>query len=79
MASRFKAGSPRCGFGKIGIEIWEDLEEAILVLEKLGRKSVIMRRLFSYWRNGGCSQPSINSSSSKRNGEVTGMQNLNSL
>jgi hypothetical protein len=79
MASRLKAGSPRCGSGKIGIGNWEDLEKAVLVLEKLGRKPVIMRRLFSYWRNRGCSQPSINSSSSKRNGEVTGMQNLNSL
>jgi hypothetical protein len=79
MASRLKAGSPRCGSGKIGIENWEDLEEAVLMLEKLGQKPLIMRRLFSYWRNGGCSQPSINSSSSKRNGEVTGMQNLNSL
>jgi hypothetical protein len=79
MASRLKADSPRCGSGKIGVENWEDLEEAILMLEKLGRKPVIMRRLFSYWRNGGCSQPSINSSSSKRNGEVTGLQNLNSL
>jgi hypothetical protein len=79
MASRLKAGSPRYRFGKIGIRNWEDLEEAVLVLEKLGRKPLIIRRLFSYWKNGGCSQPSINSSSSKRNGEVTGMQNLNSL
>jgi hypothetical protein len=79
MASRLKAGSPRCGSGKIGLGNWEDLEEAVLVLEKLGRKPLIMRRLFSYWRNRGCSQPSINSSSSKRNGEVIGMQNLNSL
>jgi hypothetical protein len=55
MASRLKAGSPRCGSGKIGIGNWEDLEEAVLVLEKLGRKPVIMQRLFSYWRNGGCS------------------------
>jgi hypothetical protein len=79
MASRLKAGSPRCGSGKIRIGNWEDLEEDVLVLEKLGRKPVIMRRLFSYWRNGDCSQSSINSSSSKRNGEVTGMQNLNYL
>jgi hypothetical protein len=79
MASRLKAGSPRCGSGKIEIGNWEELEEAVLVLEKLGRKPMIMRRLFSYWRNRGCSQPSINSSSSKRNGEVTDMQNLNSL
>jgi hypothetical protein len=48
MASRLKAGSPRCGSGKIRIGNWEDLEEAVLVLEKLGRKPVIMRRLFSY-------------------------------
>jgi hypothetical protein len=47
MASRLKAGSPRRGSGKIGIENWEDLEEVVLVLEKLGRKPVIMRRLFS--------------------------------
>jgi hypothetical protein len=79
MASRLKAGSPCCGSGKIGIGNWEDLEEAVLVLEKLGRKLLIKRRLFSYWRNGGCSQPSINSSSAKRNGEVICMQNLNSL
>jgi hypothetical protein len=45
MASRLKAGSPRCGSGRIGN--WEDLEEAVLVLEKLGRKPLIMRRLFS--------------------------------
>jgi hypothetical protein len=74
-----KAGSPRCGSGKIGIRNWEDLKEVVLMLEKLGRKLVIMRRLFSYWRNGGCSQPSINFSSSKRNGKVTGIQNLNSF
>jgi hypothetical protein len=73
MVSRLKAGYPRCGFRKIGVGNWEDLEEAVLVPEKLGRKLVIMRRLFSYWRNGGCSQPSINYSSTKRNGEVTGM------
>jgi hypothetical protein len=79
MASRLKAGSPCYESGKIGIKNWEDLEEAVLVLEKLGRKPLIMRRLFSYWRNGGCSQQSINSSSAKRNGAVTGMQNLNSL
>jgi hypothetical protein len=79
MASRLKAGSPRCGSGKIGIGNWEDLEEAVLMLEKLGRKPVITQRLFSYWRNRGYSQPCINSSSSKRNGEVTDMQNLNSL
>jgi hypothetical protein len=79
MSLRLKAGSSRCGSGKIRIGNWEDLEEAVLVLEKLGQKPVIMRRLFSYWRNGGYSQPSINSSSSKRNGEVTDMQNLNSL
>jgi hypothetical protein len=48
VASRLKAGSPRCGSGKIGIGNWEDLEEAVVVLEKLGRKPVIMRRLFSY-------------------------------
>jgi hypothetical protein len=48
MAARLKAGSPCCGFGKIGIRIWEDLEEAILMLEKWGRKLLIMRRLFSY-------------------------------
>jgi hypothetical protein len=73
MASRLKAGSPRCGSSKIGIGNSEDLEEVVLVLEKLGRKPVIILRLFSYWRNGGCSQASINSSSSKRNREVTGM------
>jgi hypothetical protein len=67
MASRLKAGSPRCGSGKIGIGNWENLEEAVLMLEKLGQKPVIMQRLFSYWRNGGCSQTSINSSSSKGN------------
>jgi hypothetical protein len=52
MASRLKAGSPRYGSGKIGIGNWEDLEEAILVLEKLGRKPVIMRRLLvlEKWR-----------------------------
>jgi hypothetical protein len=77
MALRLKAGSPRCGSGKIGIGNWKDLEEVVLMLEKLGRKPLIMQRLFSYWRNEGCSQPFINSSSSKRNGEVTGMQNLN--
>jgi hypothetical protein len=48
MALRLKAGSPCCGSGKIRIGNWEDLEEAVLVLEKLGRKPVIMRRLFSY-------------------------------
>jgi hypothetical protein len=48
MALRLKAGSPRCGSTKIGIENWEDLEEAVLMLEKLGRKPLIMRRLFSY-------------------------------
>jgi hypothetical protein len=84
MASRLKAGYPRCGYGKIGIGNWEDLEEVVLVLEKLGQKPLIMRRLFSYWRNGGCSQPSINSSSAKsplnsHTREVTGLQNLNSL
>jgi hypothetical protein len=48
MASRLKAGSPHCGSGKIGIGNSEDLEEAILVLEKLGQKPVIMQRLFLY-------------------------------
>jgi hypothetical protein len=48
MASRLKAGSPRYGSGKIGIGNWEDLEEAVLMLEKLGRKPMIMRRLFLY-------------------------------
>jgi hypothetical protein len=48
MASRLKAGSPRYGSGKIGIGNWEDLEEVVLVLEKLGRKPLIMQRLFSY-------------------------------
>jgi hypothetical protein len=48
MASRLKAGSPCSGSGKIGIGNWDDLEEAVLVLEKLGRKPVIMQRLFSY-------------------------------
>jgi hypothetical protein len=43
MASRLKVGSPRCGSSKIGIGNSEDLEEAVLVLEKLGRKPVIMR------------------------------------
>jgi hypothetical protein len=53
MAARLKAGSPCCASGKIGIENWEDLEKVVLVLKKLGRKPLIMRRLFSYWRNGG--------------------------
>jgi hypothetical protein len=48
MTARLKAGSPRCGFGKIGIRIWKDLEEAILVLEKWRQKLLIMRRLFLY-------------------------------
>jgi hypothetical protein len=48
MAARLKAGSPRYGSGKIGIGNWKDLEESVLVLEKLGRKPLIMRRLFSY-------------------------------
>jgi hypothetical protein len=47
MASRLKAGSPCCGSGKIGIGNWEDLEEAVLMLEKWGRKPLIMWRLFS--------------------------------
>jgi hypothetical protein len=63
MAVRLKEGSPRCRSGKIGIGNWKDLEEAVLVLEKLRLKPLIMRRLFSYWRNRDCSQPSINSSS----------------
>jgi hypothetical protein len=49
MTSWLKAGSPRCGSGKIGIGNWEDLEEAVLVLKKLGRKPVIMRRFFLYF------------------------------
>jgi hypothetical protein len=36
MASRLKAGSPCCRSGKIGIGNWEDLEEAVLMLEKFG-------------------------------------------
>jgi hypothetical protein len=42
MAARLKVGSPRCGSSKIGIDIWEDREEAVLVLEKWGRKILIM-------------------------------------
>jgi hypothetical protein len=60
--------APRRGHGRevesrfSSLWIWQDrdqdleyLEEAVLVLEKWGRKLLIMRRLFSYWRNGGCS------------------------
>jgi hypothetical protein len=48
MAARLKTGSPRCGSSKIRIGIWEDREEVVLVLEKWGRKILIMQRLFSY-------------------------------
>jgi hypothetical protein len=47
MAARLKAGSPRCGSSKIGIGIWEDREEAVLVLEKWGRMILIMQRMYS--------------------------------
>jgi hypothetical protein len=43
MAAWLNAGSPCCGYGKVGIGIWEDLEEAVLMLEKWGRKLVIMQ------------------------------------
>jgi hypothetical protein len=39
MVARLKAGSPRCGSGKIGIENWKDLEEAVLMLKKLGAEA----------------------------------------
>jgi hypothetical protein len=39
MVARLKAGSPRCGSGKIGIENCEDLEEAVLMLKKLGAEA----------------------------------------
>jgi hypothetical protein len=48
MATRLKEGSPCCRSGKIRIGIWDNLEEVVLVLEKWGRKLLIIRRLFSY-------------------------------
>jgi hypothetical protein len=48
MAMRLKEGSPCCRSGKIWIGIWDNLEEVVLVLEKWGRKLLIIRRLFSY-------------------------------
>jgi hypothetical protein len=47
MVARWKAGSPCGRSGKIGIGNWEDLEEVILVLEKLGG---------SHRSCGGCSR-----------------------